>query len=293
MSWKRTAATRPDRRAVDGRRAVVTASNLERELRRLGLRRGGVLLVHASLSSLGYVVHGVECLRGALRGSLGSEGTLLVPTFTGESMDPACWVDPALPSAVLDEARMATPLYDARRSLPHMMGRLAQSVVLDPDARRSSHPLCSFAAVGPAAEALVADHDLLDPLGPRGPLGRALERDADVLLLGVDQTRNSAFYLAQCLVDAPGARRACGPFLASVDGERAWVTPSRLPVCSEGFGRIEDDLVVRGLVRVARVGDATCRLMRMRPLLAHLVHVLKLDPRSITCRRAACRQCGP
>ena len=37
-------------------RAVVTAGSVERTLRQLGVREGGVLIVHSSLSALGYVL---------------------------------------------------------------------------------------------------------------------------------------------------------------------------------------------------------------------------------------------
>lgn len=275
-----------------GSRAVLTARDLEGVFVRLGVRPGGVVLVHAGMGALGYVVHGVEAVRQALARVLGPEGTLLVPTFTGECMDPSCWVDPALPAELWDEAREGTPLFDARRTLPREMGALALSVALDPDARRSQHPLASFAALGPRAEDLTAQHDLHDPFGRRSPLGRALELDADVLLLGVDQTRNAAFYLAQCLAGVPAISRNRGAFLAHVDGERAWVTPERLPVCSEGFARIEDELTARGLIRVARAGDGTCRLMRMGPLVGYLEHHLRLWPRSVACDDPRCRQCA-
>jgi aminoglycoside 3-N-acetyltransferase len=184
------------------------------------------------------------------------------------------------------------PCFDPRRTLPREMGSLALSVALDPDAHRSSHPLASFAALGPKAEELTRAHDLRDPFGPKGPLGRALELDADVLLLGVNQTRNAAFYLGQCLADVPAVRKNRGAFLAEVDGKREWIVPERLPVCSEGFGRIEDELTARGLIRVARAGDGTCRLMRMAPMVAFLEHQFRLWPRSVACGDPSCTQCA-
>jgi aminoglycoside 3-N-acetyltransferase len=273
-------------------RALVTAGELEAVLRRLGVREGGVLLVHSALSELGYVVHGVDAVKLALTRALGPAGTLLVPTFTGEAMDPSCWLDPALPARLWNTVRDGMPLFDARRTLPRQMGSLALAVTLDPDARRSDHPLTSFAALGPRAEQLTAVHALRDPFGPRSPLGMARECDADVLLMGVDQTRNSAFYLAQCLADVPMLRRNSGAFLAQVEGRREWITPERLPVCSAGFNRIEDELTARGLIRVARAGDGTCRLMRMGPLVAFLEDQFRLWPRSVDCGQATCRQCS-
>lgn len=231
-------------------------------------------------------------MRRALTSVLGPEGTLLVPTFTGDAMDPSCWVDPALPAELWNEVRAGTPFFDPQRTLPREMGSLALSIALDPDARRSHHPLASFAALGPRAEELTAAHDLSDPFGRQSPLGRALELDADVLLLGVNQTRNAAFYLAQCLADVPEVRRNRGAFLANVEGRREWITPERLPLCSEGFGRIEDELTARGLIRVARAGDGTCRLMRMGSLVAFLEHQFRLWPRSVACGDASCAQCA-
>jgi len=272
--------------------ALVRESDLARELGQVGVRRSGVLLVHASMKRLGYVMHGAEAVFSALRGLLGPEGTLLVPTFTGARTDPACWTAPALPRSVWEETREATPLFDPVHSLPEGMGGLATRVLFDPASRRSNHPLCSFAALGPHAEELLSEHDLLDPFGPKSPLAAARRLRAQVLLLGVDQRSNAALLHAQVLADAPAVRRRKGTFLAEVDGERTWVRPERLPECSEGFGRIEDDLVSRGLVRVARVGDGTCRLMRMHPVVAHVEHCLRLRPEWVHCGRDACRQCN-
>ena len=272
--------------------ALVCESELLRELEQIGVRSGGVLLVHASLRRLGYVMHGAEAVVSALRKLVGPGGTLLVPTFTGAHTDPASWTDPALPAEVWDEVRGQMPLFDPARSLPEGMGSVATRVLLDPESQRSNHPLCSFAALGPMAAELLEGHDLLDPFGPLSPLARARDLRAQVLLIGVDQCSNSALLHAQALADIPVVRRNKGRFLAEVAGERTWVTPERLPECTQGFGRIEDDLVARGLVRVAQVGDGTCRLMRLHPIVAHMEHYLRLRPDSVRCGRIHCRQCA-
>jgi aminoglycoside 3-N-acetyltransferase len=286
MAW-----THPHRRHDDGLSAV-TGAELEATLVRLGVQPGRVLLVHSSLSALGYVLHGVEAVVAALRGALGSEGTLLVPTFTGSLTDPACWVAPALPADLWDEVRDAMPPFDPERTLPLGMGNLALRVLLDPLARRSRHPLASFAALGPLAEELTAEHDLADPFGPRSPLGRARERGAQVLLLGVDQRKNAALMHAHCLSGVAQVTERKGPFLAEVDGRREWITPRRFVECTEGYARIEDELVIRGLVRVARVGDGTARLMEMPAIVDLAQHEIRLRPDRVSCLRPACRQCS-
>lgn len=272
-------------------RAVVTRTALEQTFRRLGVQEGGVLVVHAALSTLGYVVHGVPAVLAALRSVLGPEGTLMVPTFTGEHTDPSCWVDPPLPAAMWDEVRDSMPAFDERRTLPNLMGLLPLAVLADPDRKRSTHPLVSWAALGPRAEELVARHDLRDPFGQATPLGAARRLGAQVLLLGVDQRCNAAILHAQAVVDAPQVRRNKGAFLAVEDGRRDWIVPTHFGECTAGFQKIEDELVVRGLVRVCLAGDATCRLMSMEPFSSSLEHLLRHRPEAISCDHAACRQC--
>src|SRR5262245_6683309 len=50
-------------------------------LRRLGISRGDTLIVHSSLSRLGFVEGGVDAVVKALQESVGPEGTLGAPTF--------------------------------------------------------------------------------------------------------------------------------------------------------------------------------------------------------------------
>ena len=276
---------------MPGSVAVVTRAGLERKLRVLGVRRGSVLLVHSSMSALGYVLHGPDAVVAALHDVLGPEGTIVVPTFTGSHTDPACWVDPALPAPMWDEVRAGMPLFDVERSLPRLMGKVATRVLLDPESRRSDHPLTSFCALGPAAEELVGNHDLCDPLGPDSPVGRVRAMGGQVLLLGVDQRRNSALMHAHCLAGVPQVRSGLGEFLASVEGERRWVQPERFAGCTEGYGNFEDELVTRGFVRCTRVGDGTLRLMEVDPLVAFAEHKIRLRPERVSCRRPSCRPC--
>ena len=271
-------------------RAVVSAGALHTTFARLGVRPGGVLVAQASLGSLGFVLHGIESLRSALERVLG-DGTLVVPTFTGDATDPSSWVDPALPASLWNEVRDGMPGFDRERSLPRQMGLLALSVLMDRRSVRSDHPLCSFAAVGPRAEELVADHSLRDPLGPESPIGRARAAGGQVLLIGLDQRKNVALAHAHSCSDVAQVARRRGAFLHVEDGERRWITPDRLVECGDGYGRIEDYLAVRGHVRCDRVGDATVRLMELEPSCSAAEHHIRLRPEAVFCGRPECRQC--
>jgi len=51
-------------------------------LLRLGLRRGGAVLAHSSLRSLGQLPGGAETVITALLDALGPEGTLMMPALS-------------------------------------------------------------------------------------------------------------------------------------------------------------------------------------------------------------------
>src|SRR5688500_5973208 len=61
---------------MDGSPAV-TRTQLVADLRRLGVREGGVLMVHTRMSALGWVVGAAETVVHALLDALGPDGTLM------------------------------------------------------------------------------------------------------------------------------------------------------------------------------------------------------------------------
>lgn len=67
---------------------MYSVGELAGQLRQLGLsERSGVVLVHASLRTLGEVEHGSAGVLAALRSALGPGGTLLAFTGTPENSD--------------------------------------------------------------------------------------------------------------------------------------------------------------------------------------------------------------
>ena len=55
------------------------------------MRSGQALMVHSSLSSIGYVLGGAQAVVGALLDVLDPDGTLVMPAFSPEVSDPATW----------------------------------------------------------------------------------------------------------------------------------------------------------------------------------------------------------
>ncbi|MEV6842361.1 AAC(3) family N-acetyltransferase [Actinoplanes sp. NPDC051411] len=234
-----------------------TVDTLTAQLRALGVRRDGVLLVHSSYKSLGHVIGGPQAVVEAL---LAAAGTLVVPTHTPENSDPAAWAHPPVPPSWWEPIRIESPGFDpARTPASRWMGRLAELVRTWPGARRSDHPQVSFAAVGPRAAAVVDGHSLTDNLGEASPLGAIYRMDGQVLLLGVHHDANTSLHLGEARQPSPPMHTTG----SSVRG-RGWTTWTEVDVDAGDFGVLGEALEETGVVTLGPVGAATGRLMPQR-----------------------------
>jgi aminoglycoside 3-N-acetyltransferase len=219
--------------------ALATRASLRDDFARLPLPPGGIVLVHSSLSAIGWVVGGPAAVVDALFDVLGTDGTIVVPTQTGHNRHPSRWNAPRIPEEQWDRVRDAIPAFDPERTPSYGMGRLAECVRTLPGARRSAHPQTSFAAFGPAAAELVAGHELESPLGEQSPLRRLAEAGAYTLLLGVGYTSCTAFHLAEYRQpDPPVHRNACAVRTAR---GREWVQYTTVALDDSDFARLGAD----------------------------------------------------
>ena len=62
------------------KRKLVTPDDIRTALKDIGVQKGQVVMVHTSLSSLGYVCGGAQSIIEALMESVGDEGTIMMPT---------------------------------------------------------------------------------------------------------------------------------------------------------------------------------------------------------------------
>ncbi|MEH1168136.1 AAC(3) family N-acetyltransferase [Micromonospora sp. CPCC 205539] len=250
-----------------------TRRSLAAQLRVLGVRPGGTLLVHAGLSPLGFVCGGPQAVVLALRDALGPDGTIVVPTHTPDNSDPAQWSNPPVPVDWWPLIRAEMPGFDPAVTPSRFMGAVAEMVRTWPGALRSTHPHVSFAALGPTAERVVAGHDRVDMLGERSPLARLYDLDADVLLLGVEHDVNTSLHLAEYRCPAPPRERV-GAAVRTGDGGREWVWWQDVRLDESDFGALGRDLEATGAVRTGPVGAGTGRLMRQRAAVDFAVHWL-------------------
>ena len=240
-------------------------ASLAADLAAIGVASGNALIVHASLSQVGYVIGGAASVIAALMDVLGPAGTLMMPTFSGDMSDPAGWRDPPAPAAWHAAIRAHLPAFDPVRTNTRNMGVIAESFRHWPGVRRSLHPYMSLAAWGRHADALTASHELAWALGENTPMGRFNALDGHVLLIGVGYDRNSSLHLAETRARHRRTMLRRVPVLR--DGAVVWEDhPDVAGDYGTLFPRIGADFDAAGEVRFGAIGAAESRLMRQPAL---------------------------
>ncbi|MFH9073878.1 aminoglycoside N(3)-acetyltransferase [Streptomyces alboflavus] len=247
---------------------LCTRESIADELRALGVGHGETLLVHTSLSSLGWVSGGAEAVVLALFDCLGDEGTLVVPSQSSDNSDPAEWEDPPVPASWWPAIRATMPAYDPRTARTRGVGVLPETVRTWPGAVRSAHPQTSFAAVGPHAKALMDGHALDCRLGEHSPLARLEAAGARVLLLGAGFGACTAFHLAEYRLPAPGPLVE-NSFAVMTDEGRRWMTVRETDIDEERFDELGADFERERSVVRGTVGAATARLFPLADAVAY------------------------
>lgn len=245
-----------------------TSASLTEQLRNLGVRAGGVLLVHTSFRAVAPVVGGPLALIAALRSALGPRGTLVMPTMTsGEGV------------------------FDPASTQTEQMGITAELFWRQPGVLRSTHPGGSFAAEGPEAAFICKPQPLSPPHGVDSPVGRVHELEGQVLLLGVTHSEDTTLHLAEALAGVPYS--VSHPCVVVDDGGVARsVLIAETDHCCANFRRADDWLRKRGLQRDGTVGSAYARLCDSRDIVRTAIEHLTENPLVFLCpTESTCDEC--
>lgn len=248
--------------AIKHTNAPCTRESLAVDLRQMGLHAEMTVLVHSSLSSLGWVCGGPVTVVQALMDVLTPTGTLVMPTHSGDYSDPGRWENPPVPAAWWSIIRDTMPAFDPQVTPTRKMGQIVEVFRTWPGVLRSGHPAVSFAAWGRHAEQAVASHVLDYALGETSPLARIYDLDGWVLLLGVSYDRNTSFHLAEYRV--PGSKQITDGAPIIEVGQRVWKTYADIEFDVDCFPEIGAAFEQTGQCQVGKVGSAEARLFRQR-----------------------------
>jgi aminoglycoside 3-N-acetyltransferase len=194
-------------------------SRLVADLRALGVRPGAVLMVHARVSALGWVVGGTGTVVLALLDALGPAGTLMAYAgWEDDTYDMAGW-----PAAWRDAYERELPPFDpATAEAVHANGRLPERIRTWPGARRSRQPEAGMVAVGSRADWITADHPWDDAYGAGSPLAKLVEADGQVLALGAPLDTLTLLHHAEATARVPDKRRVVYRMPLLENGRTVW-----------------------------------------------------------------------
>lgn len=258
----------------------VTLDTIREAVRSLDLQ-GRVVCVHSSLRSFG-VVEGAAAT--VVEGLLAEGCTVLAPTFSWAfAVPPPSGQRPARngcdydgPWSSAGTGRVYTP---AATDIDREMGAIPAALLAVAGRVRGNHPLSSFTAVGPRAQALLQDQS-----GSRAwaPLEALVQNGGRVLLMGVGLTRMTLLHLAEQRT----GRRLFRRWANAPDGQPAMV---EVGGCSAGFESFRP--LLAPLAREAWVGESRWQVFPAAETLTTAIATIEADPRITHCASPACGRC--
>ncbi len=242
--------------------APATVASLVEDLSALGGVPGITLLVHSSLSQLGWVCGGPVAVILALEMILSAEGTLVMPTHSGELSDPSQWQDPPVPRSWWDLIRQSMPAYTPDLTPSRSMGAIPECFRKQQGVLRSGHPQVSFAAWGKHASRVVENHSLDFSLSENSPVAKVYEMDGWILQLGVDYYTNTSLHLAEYRAAFAGKKHQLNGAPVLVNGQRVWVSLQDIEFDTSDFQVIADAFAQEtGLIKTGRFAQSMASLM--------------------------------
>lgn len=251
-------------------RPLILKNDVMNALKTVGVKKGQNIIVHCSLSSIGFVCGGPQIIIESLLESVGAEGTILMPTQSWKNLDPETGVHWEEPVEWWNAIRENWPAYNKYITPTNTMGAVAEMFRTCPGTMRSDHPARSFAANGRNARLFTNNHDLSNIFGDGSPLGRLYDEDGNILLIGVGYDKNTSLHLADARADFKSKHNTVEHSAIMENGVRVWKAYETLAVDGEDFDAIgeafESSAENAGFIHKTTLGNATLRFIKMRPL---------------------------
>ncbi len=151
--------------------AIWLKNDFVTQLKNIGIAEGDVLLVHSSLSKIGYVDGGAQTIIDALLEAVGEKGHLLMPNSPNDSFQ-------------LDYIQK-NPVFDVLHS-PSKLGKITETFRLMPQAMRSESPTEPVSCIGPNAAYFVGTHFGNEtPYNQNSPFYKVAKAKGKILYIGV------------------------------------------------------------------------------------------------------------
>ncbi len=231
---------------------TVTKQDIIDGLKQLGLKAGDDVIVHSALTSFGRVEGGADTLIDALLELLTEQGTLLMPCFGSQPLD--------------------------IENTPTNLGTVPETFRKRNGVLRSRHPLSSVAAYGKRAKYYVENHEQNEcPYTEGSPYVKLAENDGYILLLGVDQDRNTTLHSVEALAKAPYMTPKKGKWI----DENGNIREKEYKYCAgphRNFIGVDPILREKGICKTTKIGNCLVRLMKSKEVFDLLVPMVRENP---------------
>ncbi|MHA1883307.1 MAG: aminoglycoside N(3)-acetyltransferase [Candidatus Thorarchaeota archaeon] len=255
-----------ERDVVNTTERPITKSMIIKDLRAIGIESGDSVIVHSSLSKIGWVVGREITVIDALLETLTLEGTLIMPAFSYIGGNPERWKYPPVPSEWWPVIKTETPVFRPDVFPVTGVGRIPAAFPSYPNVCRSSHPQVSFTAWGKDAKSITCCQRLEDSFGKDSPLEKLYNSEGKVLLLGVGHDANTSLHYAEVIANnSQQPKEKCGATVL-VDGESVWKEWIERDYMSEDFpqiGKAFEELIG---IQPQKIGLAESRLFQMKEM---------------------------
>ena len=242
---------------------MLTFEKLVEGFRELGVEEGDTLLVHSSFKSLGEVDGGPQTVVRALEAALGTEGTLIMPTFNFDFNKGAPW--------------------DVRKTRSKM-GALTEVVRMDPRAKRVFHPFYSFAILGKHAE-MLGGLRYKSAYERNSVFGKLRDLDGKIMVIGLSYNNSMTFF--HHIEQMEGVEyRFLKQFTGEVTDENGntYIDTFEMLVrdIDKGVMTMVDPMGARmeqaGIVKLRKIGEADVKLMKANDVYEFTAREMKRDP---------------
>ncbi len=261
-----------EKNVVEKTKQPLTKQDIKAFLRRLGIKNDDTLVVHSSLSKLGFVIGSVQAVLEALNETV-KDGTIVMPAHTGDNSDPREFQHPPIPESWHALYREHYPAFNKETSPLRGMGKIATQFLAMKDTLRSNHPVVSFTAKGKMAEHIAADQPLSPMFGLDSPLGRVYRAGGKILLLGSGFETCSAFHVSEILSGVVGKTDEQAAIIKN--GLREWVTYEDYEYDEDDFKKVGERLRSTHIVTTYKIGLGDAHIMDIKEAVDEAARIIK------------------
>jgi aminoglycoside 3-N-acetyltransferase len=236
---------------------MYSKEQLANDFRKLGVKAGDTVMLHASVRAVGEIVGGPDQIHLALKSALTSEGTLMMYASCPRYYDELGRGN--LTAEQEREIRDQLPAFDpltARSARDN--GALVEFLRTYPESSVNSH-VARFVVWGKQAEYLTSSQPWDYAFGLDSPLDRFLALGGKIVLLGSDHDAVTFLHYVEHVADIPGKRVARYEVPVMEDGRRIWRPMEEFDTSSDGvhphwperfFAKLVDDFLAKSGITV-------------------------------------------